>query len=124
MADGVVGADVEDVEDEAPEDAPPEDAPPEDEPPEDAATPDDFEAPVGEIPPGPLPVGVVLMAEPVPLDEHPDTATTTVATATETTLKRFPKLLLTGITLDVHPESTLSDLPVTDSPGYSCIRTR
>lgn len=113
VAEGVVGAGVEDVEDEAPDEA--------EEPPEDAAEPD---APVGEAPPALLPAGAAPEAEPGPLDEHPDTATTTVATAAEATLKRFLNMLLTGITLDVHPESTLSDLPVTDSPGYSCIRTR
>ena len=112
VTEGVAGAASEDGEDEAPDgDAP-----------EDPAAPGAFDAPVGEALFEPLPAAPV--AEPAPLDEQPDTATTTVVTATAAILKRFPNMLLTGITLDVHLESTLSDLPVTDRPGYSYIRTR
>ena len=68
-----------------------------------------------------FPVAALCDVDPELLDEHPAMPTMTVATATP---KRFPNMLLTGITLDVHRESTLSDLPMTVSPGYSCIRTR
>jgi hypothetical protein len=79
---------------------------------------------VGEAAPNPLPVGVVPAAGRAAPDEHPATAATSAATVAQATPKRFPIMLLTGITLDVHPESTVRELSMTDCPGYSGIRTR